>query len=135
MATVDVPWDWFVFRMKAYWHVVKVAKFELLAVYRFRTAEGRSSLWAHSAPRLLGLSNMTRSRGRSGQTIEIQPASIPFEWKFSCWLPLLDCLFLLKVIRFDPLAPVKTTALLKHVEWKMPDSISNNEYSEPICKN
>ena len=33
----------------------------------------------------------------------------------------------IKVIRFDPLAPVKTTA-------KMPDLISNNEYLELICK-
>ena len=39
-----------------------------------------------------------------------------------------------KVIRFDPLAPVKTTALLLSVEWEMPDSISNNEYLESICK-
>ena len=35
----------------------------------------------------------------------------------------------------DPLAPVFTTSLLLPVEWKMPDSISNNEYLEPICKN
>ena len=27
MATVDVLWDWFVFRMKAYMYVVKVTKF------------------------------------------------------------------------------------------------------------
>ena len=38
-------------------------------------------------------------------------------------------------IRFDPLAPVKTTALLLPVEYKMPDFISCDEYLEPICKN
>ena len=34
----------------------------------------------------------------------------------------------LKVIRFDPLAPVKTTALLLPVEWKMCHFISYDEY-------
>ena len=44
------------------------------------------------------LSNMTRLRGGVDQSTEIQPASIPFEWKFSCWpLRLHDRLFLLKV--------------------------------------
>ena len=33
----------------------------------------------------------------------------------------------LKVIRFDPLAPVKTTLLLLPMEWKMPDFINNIE--------
>ena len=32
---------------------------------------------------------------------------------------------LVKVIRFDPLAPVKTTVLLLPIEWKMPDFINN----------
>ena len=49
MATVDVSWDCFVFRMKAYWYIVKVTKFELLIAYRFSTAERRTSLWANSA--------------------------------------------------------------------------------------
>ena len=39
-----------------------------------------------------------------------------------------------KVIRFDPLAPVKITALLLPVERKMPHFISYNEYLEPIYK-
>ena len=40
-----------------------------------------------------------RSRRSGGQTIEIRPASIPFEWKFSCLLQrLLYRLFLLKVL-------------------------------------
>ena len=48
---------------------------------------------------LLGtLSNTTPSRRNGGQTIKIQPASIPFAWKFSCPPPrLIDLLFLLKV--------------------------------------
>ena len=29
MAAVDVPWDWFVFRIKAYLYTVKFTKFEL----------------------------------------------------------------------------------------------------------
>ena len=33
----------------------------------------------------------------------------------------------IKVIRFDPLAPVKTTVLLLPIEWKMPDFINNIE--------
>ena len=33
----------------------------------------------------------------------------------------------LKVIRFNPLAPVKTTVLLLPMEWKMPDFINNIE--------
>ena len=33
----------------------------------------------------------------------------------------------LKVIQFDPLAPVKTTVLLLPLEWKMPDFINNIE--------
>ena len=41
---------------------------------------------------------------------------------------------LLKVIWFDPFTPVKITALLLPVEWKMPHFISYNEYLEPICK-
>ena len=48
MATVDVPWDWFVFRMKAYWYIVKVTKFERPTAYRFSTAERRSRLWVDS---------------------------------------------------------------------------------------
>ena len=32
MSTTDVPRDWFVFRMKAYWYIVKGAKFELSTV-------------------------------------------------------------------------------------------------------
>ena len=39
----------------------------------------------------------------------------------------------IKIIRTDPLAPVKTTALLLSVEWKMPDSICSNENLEPSC--
>ena len=50
MATMEVPWDWFVFKMKAYYYIVKVTKFALCTVYRFSTAEGRSSLWADSTP-------------------------------------------------------------------------------------
>ena len=38
----------------------------------------------------------------------------------------------IKIIRFDPLAPVKITALLLSVERKMPHFISYNEYLEPI---
>ena len=40
MATVDVPWDWFVFRIQAYQYIVKVTKFELPTAYRFSTEEG-----------------------------------------------------------------------------------------------
>ena len=29
VATVDVPLDWFGLKMKAYWYLVKVTKFEL----------------------------------------------------------------------------------------------------------
>ena len=44
------------------------------------------------------LSNRRRSRGRGGQTIEIQSASIPLEWKSSCWPPPpQDRVFLFKV--------------------------------------
>ena len=43
MATVDLPWDYFVFRMKAYEYIVKVIKFQLPTAYRFSTAEGRPS--------------------------------------------------------------------------------------------
>ena len=50
MATEDVPWDWLVFRMKAYQYIVKVTKFELPTAYRFSTAEGRTSLYADSTP-------------------------------------------------------------------------------------
>ena len=42
------------------------------------------------------LSNMTRSRGHSGQTIEIHPVLIPFKWKYR-HQRLLDHLFLLEV--------------------------------------
>ena len=34
-------------------YIVKVTKFELLTAYRFSTVEGRTSLWADSAPRLV----------------------------------------------------------------------------------
>ena len=37
MATVDVSWDWFVFRMKAYQYIVKVTKFDLPTAHRFST--------------------------------------------------------------------------------------------------
>ena len=50
MATVDVPWEWFVFRMKAYFYIVKVTKFEFPTAYCFGTADGRTRLWADSAP-------------------------------------------------------------------------------------
>ena len=50
MATVDVPWDWFVFKVKAYYHMVKVKKIQLPAAHRFGTAEVRTSLSADSAP-------------------------------------------------------------------------------------
>ena len=50
MATVDVPQDWFVFRMKAYKYMVKVTKFQLRTAYRFSTAAGKPNLWADSAP-------------------------------------------------------------------------------------
>ena len=43
------------------------------------------------------IGTLTLSRRPDGQTIKIQPASIPFEWKFSCWPGLCDRLFLLKV--------------------------------------
>ena len=46
MATVDVPWDWFVLKMKAYKYTVKVKKFQLPTAYRFSTAEGGTSLCA-----------------------------------------------------------------------------------------
>ena len=49
MATVDVPWDWFALRMKAYQYIVKVRKFQLHTAYLLSTAEGRTSLWADSA--------------------------------------------------------------------------------------
>ena len=39
-----------------------------------------------------------------------------------------------KVIRFDLLAPVITTALLLPVEWKIVDFIGNDEYSVLICR-
>ena len=55
MATVDVPWDWFVFKMKAYQYIVQVTKFELSTAYRFSTAEGRTSLWTDSTPPPPGL--------------------------------------------------------------------------------
>ena len=45
METVDVLWNWFVFKMKAYKYIVKVTKFEVPLAYRFSTAEGRTSLW------------------------------------------------------------------------------------------
>ena len=41
---------------------------------------------------------------------------------------------IIKVIRLNPLAPVKTMALLLFEEWNMPDFIINIEYLEPICK-
>ena len=50
MATVDVPWDWFVFRIETYQYIVKVTKFELPTAYHFSKAEGRTSLWADSPP-------------------------------------------------------------------------------------
>ena len=50
MATADVQWDWFVFKMKAYQYIVNVTKFELPSAYRFSKAEGRTSLWEDSAP-------------------------------------------------------------------------------------
>ena len=50
MATVDVPWEWLVFEMKAYQYVVKVTKFELPTAYRFSTAEGRPSLRTNFRP-------------------------------------------------------------------------------------
>ena len=40
----------------------------------------------------------------------------------------------LKVIRFDPLAPVQATVLLLCMEWKMPDFINNIEKFKPNCK-
>ena len=49
MTTVDVPWDWLVFRIQAY-YIVKVRKFQLPIAYHFSTAEGRTSPWADSAP-------------------------------------------------------------------------------------
>ena len=48
MATVDVPWDWFVFRIQA--DIVKVTKLELPTDYHFSTAEERTSLWVDSTP-------------------------------------------------------------------------------------
>ena len=50
MATVDVQWDQFVFRMKAYKYIRTVANFQFDTAYRFSTAEGRPSLWSDSAP-------------------------------------------------------------------------------------
>ena len=50
MAIADVRWEWLVFKMKAYKYIIKVTKFELPTAYRFGTAEGRTSLWADSAP-------------------------------------------------------------------------------------
>ena len=50
MAMVDVPWNWFVFKMKAYQYMVQVKKFELPTTYHFNTAEGRTSLWTDSLP-------------------------------------------------------------------------------------
>ena len=51
MGTVDVPWDWVVFKIQAYQYIVKVTKFELpTQCFRFSKAEGRPSLWADSAP-------------------------------------------------------------------------------------
>ena len=52
MATVDVRWDWFMFKMKAYQYIVKVTKFELPAAYCFSRAEGRTSLWAVPSQRI-----------------------------------------------------------------------------------
>ena len=50
MATVEVPWEWFVFRINDFKYIVKVTKFQLPTAYRFSTAEGRPSLWADSTP-------------------------------------------------------------------------------------
>ena len=59
MATVDVPWDWLVFKIEAYQYIVKVTKFELPTAYCFSTAEGRTSLWADSPlPTCLGLKSL-----------------------------------------------------------------------------
>ena len=61
MATVDVPWEWFVFRMRAYLYIVKVTKFEFSTGYCFSTADGRTRLRADAAlpppppPACLGL--------------------------------------------------------------------------------
>ena len=59
MATVDVPWDWFVFRIQAYQYIVKVRKFQLPTAYCFSTAEGRTSLWGiPPPPACLGLNTV-----------------------------------------------------------------------------
>ena len=42
MATVNVPWDWFVFKMKAYWYIAKVTKIEVPTAYHFSTVKNQS---------------------------------------------------------------------------------------------
>ena len=77
MATVDVPWDWFVFRIQAYSYIVKVKKFELPIAYRFSTAEVITSLWADSAlppfriEKFGDLSNKTWMRNNPGKSMTI----------------------------------------------------------------
>ena len=49
MAAVDVPCDWFVFKMITYYYILKVIKFEPRpTAYCFNTAEGRTSLLVDS---------------------------------------------------------------------------------------
>ena len=72
------------------------------------------------------VSNMTLSERCSGQTIEIQLASIPFELKFSCSLPrLIDRLFLLKVPIIDLIqSPLQFLATLTLVQSLRPPNFS-----------
>ena len=50
METADVPWDWFVFKMKAYQYIVKVTKFEVPLAYRFSTAGEESPVGGFCHP-------------------------------------------------------------------------------------
>ena len=43
MATVDVPWDWIVFKIQAYQYIVKVTKFVLPTQYLpFQQSRGKN---------------------------------------------------------------------------------------------
>ena len=69
MATVDVLWDWFVFRIEAYQYIVKVTKFELPTAYRFSTAEIRRQIPPPACLELKSLLNYSENSPNWGYIV------------------------------------------------------------------
>ena len=55
MATLSVPLDLYVFKLKAYKIILKVRKFQLPTCHRFNTAGGNMAVGGFCPPGLIGL--------------------------------------------------------------------------------